>query len=75
MTNHSAMTRARSMIELVRRSMLPGLAERNKAVANAYIASLLDCGLIDRNQFEDLTVETELALNGWTIDQHLDKHI
>jgi hypothetical protein len=75
MTSCVAITRAHLMIEVIRQSVAPGLAERNKAVAEGYIASLLDCGLIDRDQYEDLTVAAELALTHWAIKPGLGSHL
>lgn len=53
------------MIEIIRQSLAEGLAERNKSMADDYIISLLDCGLIERDQFEELTAESELAVANW----------
>lgn len=65
MTNRSAVARARTMIEIIRQSLVVGLAERNKAMADGYVVSLLDCGLIERGQFDELIAESELALTNW----------
>ena len=65
MTNRSAVARARTMIEIIRQSLVEGLAERNKAMADGYVISLLDCGLIERGQFDELIAESELALTNW----------
>jgi hypothetical protein len=75
MTNRSAVARARSMIEVIRRSLVPGLAERNKVMADGYIESLFDCGLIERTQYEDLKAEAELALTAWSLDPPHEKHL
>ncbi|RJX81276.1 hypothetical protein [Pseudomonas sp. LS-2] len=75
MTNHSAVARARSMIEVIRRSLVPGLAERNKAMADGYIESIFDCGLIERTQYEELRAEAEIALTAWSVDTPHEKHL
>jgi hypothetical protein len=62
-TNRSAVARARTMIAIIRQSLVEGLAERNKAMADGYVISLLDCGLIERGQFDELIAESELALS------------
>ncbi|MFK3973758.1 hypothetical protein ACI2KS_23885 [Pseudomonas sp. NPDC087358] len=75
MTNITAMARARSMIEVICHSLVPGLAYRNKEMADGYIASIYDAGLIDRNQFEDLKAEVEMAFTTWTVKTGFDKHV
>ena len=75
MTNRSAVARAQSMIEVVRSSLALGLAERNKAMAEEYIASLFESGLIHREQMEDLTTEAELAFTLWTMEHHPQQHL
>lgn len=74
MTAHSATARARSLIEVMRHSLGAGFADRNKETADRYIASIYDAGLIERNQFEDLKVEAELALTGWSMKSGLNNH-
>lgn len=74
-SNASAVARARSMIEIIKASLIPGLAERNKAMADGYIASLFDSELIDRYQFEDLKTEAELALTSWTLEAGAKRHL
>ena len=75
MTNRSAVERARSMIVAILQSPVPGLAERNKTVADGYIISLLDCGLIERNQYEELRIQAELALSRWRARPNFEKHL
>lgn len=72
-TNRSALASARSLIEVIRNSRSLGLAERNTAMAERYIALLLDCGLIDRPQFEELTVEAEMAFSRWLAETDIDQ--
>ena len=63
MTTRNAVARARWMIQLIGDSRVLGLAESKAARARGYIVSLCDCGLLDRLQYEALTVEAELALS------------
>lgn len=66
LTTRNALARARSMIEVIRLSTAHGLVDRNKAVAEGYILSLLDCGLIERVHFDQLTNEAEEAVSSWS---------
>lgn len=74
-SNARAMVHARSMIEIIKESLTAGLAERNKAMADGYIASLSDSELIDRDQFEDLKAEAELAFTSWTLEAGATRHL
>lgn len=74
-SNASAMVHARSMIEIIKESLTAGLAERNKAMADGYIASLFDSELIDRDQFEDLKAEAELAFTSWALKAADNQHL
>ena len=74
-SNPSAVAHARSMIEIIKASLIPGLAERNKAMADGYITSLFDSELIDRDQFEDLKIEAELAFTNWTLKADAERHL
>lgn len=50
------------MIEVIRLSPGPALVERNRAMVEGYMLSLLDCGLIERVHYEQLTREAEQAV-------------
>lgn len=65
LTTRNALARARSMIEVIRLSTAQGLVDRNQAVAEGYILSLLDSGLIERVHFDQLSQEVEQAVSGW----------
>lgn len=62
-TTRNALARVHSMIDMIGDDELLGLAERKTVKARGYIVSLRDCGLVDRLQYEALTVEAELALS------------
>lgn len=65
MTTRNCLARVRSMIEVIRLSSGPALVERNRAMAEGYMLSLLDCGLIERVHYEQLTREAEQAVRDW----------
>lgn len=65
LTSRNCLARARSMIEVIRLSSGPALLERNKAVAEGYMLSLLDCGLIERVHYEQLSREADQAVRDW----------
>jgi hypothetical protein len=62
-TTRNAVAQAHAMIALIGDSQLLGLAERKAARARAHIVSLRNWGLLDRLQYEALTVEAELTLS------------
>lgn len=75
MTHVTAMARARAMIQTIRYSLVPGLVERNREMAERYALSLLECGLIKRNEYEDLMVEIEMEFSRWRVTLGLQRHL
>lgn len=73
MTNRSAMAPARTVIEDINLRLAQGSAERNMLMAKEYFASLMNCGLIERGQFEELVVNAELTYSRWSQRKESDR--
>lgn len=66
MTNDAAMDNAQAMIQLISDAPSEAQSGSNALQAHAYIASLWECRLIDRTQFDTLNVNARTARSAWT---------